>query len=415
MKRSQDRIGKFVAVKVAAENLDHDDMLVYFLDQTHTFNTTLNTCETEKSILNTVASFLSDFGFNATFLFKTNKEHPDDFILSQRYENQKIEISNKEFLAIHAQIKEKNSVRFISLNEENQSSFLYSYKFDIETDKEFILYTMGSDQVLTNKNYAKLFELVGSLVRNQLARIEEQREVKKIKESLEQLVEKKSSDLDRVVETLSQQYSELKYQHDKRVELIKEIHHRVNNNLQVISSLLSLYISTSDKKERKSLEDVRDRVQVMALIHLNVYKSVEMNLIDFKSYLRDLFSYLRSVNNKVKLFSNIETVVNTIKLDTLVPLGLLITEVVDFWIKSAHDQKFDKLELEVNIKKDLKTNVQTLILKDKHQKNILGQLDNLDHQEQISTILLSALTEQLEGKYEVNFNDTNEFKFSFID
>lgn len=415
MKRSQDRIGKFVAVKVAAENLDHDDMLVYFLDQTHTFNTTLNTCETEKSLLNTVASFLSDFGFNATFLFKTNKEQADDFILSQRYENQKIEISNKEFLAIHAQIKEKNSVRFISLNEENQSSFLYSYKFDIETDKEFILYTMGSDQVLTNKNYAKLFELVGSLVRNQLARIEEQREVKKIKESLEQLVEKKSSDLDRVVETLSQQYSELKYQHDKRVELIKEIHHRVNNNLQVISSLLSLYISTSDKKERKSLEDVRDRVQVMALIHLNVYKSVEMNLIDFKSYLRDLFSYLRSVNNKVKLFSNIETVVNTIKLDTLVPLGLLITEVVDFWIKSAHDQKFDKLELEVNIKKDLKTNVQTLILKDKHQKNILGQLDNLDHQEQISTILLSALTEQLEGKYEVNFNDTNEFKFSFID
>lgn len=415
MKRSQDRIGKFVAVKVAAENLDHDDMLVYFLDQTHTFNTTLNTCETEKSLLNTVASFLSDFGFNATFLFKTNKEHPDDFILSQRYENQKIEISNKEFLAIHAQIKEKNSVRFISLNKENQSSFLYSYEFDIETDKEFILYAMGSDQVLTNKNYAKLFELVGSLVRNQLARIEEQREVKKIKESLEQLVEKKSSDLDRVVETLSQQYSELKYQHDKRVELIKEIHHRVNNNLQVISSLLSLYISTSDKKERKSLEDVRDRVQVMALIHLNVYKSVEMNLIDFKSYLRDLFSYLRSVNNKVKLFSNIETVVNTIKLDTLVPLGLLITEVVDFWIKSAHDQKFDKLELEVNIKKDLKTNVQTLILKDKHQKNILGQLDNLDHQEQISTILLSALTEQLEGKYEVNFNDTNEFKFSFID
>lgn len=415
MKRSQDRIGKFVAVKVAAENLDHDDMLVYFLDQTHTFNTTLNTCETEKSLLNTVASFLSDFGFNATFLFKTNKEHPDDFILSQRYENQKIEISNKEFLAIHAQIKEKNSVRFISLNKENQSSFLYSYEFDIETDKEFILYAMGSDQVLTNKNYAKLFELVGSLVRNQLARIEEQREVKKIKESLEQLVEKKSSDLDRVVETLSQQYSELKYQHDKRVELIKEIHHRVNNNLQVISSLLSLYISTSDKKERKSLEDVRDRVQVMALIHLNVYKSVEMNLIDFKSYLRDLFSYLRSVNNKVKLFSNIETVVNTIKLDTLVPLGLLITEVVDFWIKSAHDQKFDKLELEVNIKKDLKTNVQTLILKDKHHKNILGQLDNLDHQEQISTILLSALTEQLEGKYEVNFNDTNEFKFSFID
>lgn len=415
MKRSQDRIGKFVAVKVAAENLDHDDMLVYFLDQTHTFNTTLNTCETEKSLLNTVASFLSDFGFNATFLFKTNKEQADDFILSQRYENQKIEISNKEFLAIHAQIKEKNSVRFISLNEENQSSFLYSYKFDIETDKEFILYTMGSDQVLTNKNYAKLFELVGSLVRNQLARIEEQREVKKIKESLEQLVEKKSSDLDRVVETLSQQYSELKYQHDKRVELIKEIHHRVNNNLQVISSLLSLYISTSDKKERKSLEDVRDRVQVMALIHLNVYKSVEMNLIDFKSYLRDLFSYLRSVNNKVKLFSNIETVVNTIKLDTLVPLGLLITEVVDFWIKSAHDQKFDKLELEVNIKKDLKTNVQSLILKDKHHKNILGQLDNLDHQEQISTILLSALTEQLEGKYEVNFNDTNEFKFSFID
>ena len=140
-----------------------------------------------------------------------------------------------------------------------------------------------------------------------------------------------------------------------------------------------------------------------------------MNLIDFKSYLRDLFSYLRSVNTKVKLYSNITTNVNTIKLDTLVPLGLLITEVINYWLKNTHLEKLNTLEVVVTIKKDIKTNIQKLIIKDKHSINLLSDLSNIDQQDQITTILLSALTEQLEGDFKVDFIDSNEFRFSFMD
>lgn len=388
---------------------------VYFLNQVLLINTILSESDSEKDLFNSAAEFFENNDFESTLLFQSTHELTLNYSLLFKSQNDHEILDLIDFSSLHKQVKKQDSVVYFRQSEEAFNRFVFALHFQIQVDENYILYVIGSKEDLTNSEYLKFFELVGSLIKNQLLRIKENQEVQKIKESLEKLVEKKSSDLDRVVETLSQQYSELKYQHDKRAELIKEIHHRVNNNLQVISSLLSLYISSSTEKERIALEGIRDRVQVMALIHLNVYKSVEMSLVDFKSYLRDLFSYLRSVNTKVKLFSTIDTSINTIKLDTLVPLGLLITEVIDFWLKKAHDNKLELLEVEVVIKKDLKTNVQKLIVKDKHGVELLNELNDLEEQEQISTILLAALTEQLDGEFKVEFSNTNELSFTFVD
>lgn len=414
MERNQHNKSKLDA-KSKVTHLTKGKDAVYFLNQVLLINTILSESDSEKDLFNSAAEFFENNDFESTLLFQSTHELTLNYSLLFKSQNDHEILDLIDFSSLHKQVKKQDSVVYFRQGEEVFNGFVFALHFQIQVDENYILYVIGSKEDLTNSEYLKFFELVGSLIKNQLLRIKENQEVQKIKESLEKLVEKKSSDLDRVVETLSQQYSELKYQHDKRAELIKEIHHRVNNNLQVISSLLSLYISSSTEKERIALEGIRDRVQVMALIHLNVYKSVEMSLVDFKSYLRDLFSYLRSVNTKVKLFSTIDTSINTIKLDTLVPLGLLITEVIDFWLKKAHDNKLELLEVEVVIKKDLKTNVQKLIVKDKHGVELLNELNDLEEQEQISTILLAALTEQLDGEFKVGFSNTNELSFTFVD
>lgn len=414
MKRNQDKKERSKGVNTFVENSINDDQIFHFLDKIHSFNSTLTSCETFTCIFDLFAVFFTEIGYDSVYLFKSKKKN-NNYALIKQYNADYEKLKPIDFEAIHSKLNIENSGFLVSLEDFDQKTFLYGYSLLINNLDTYTFYVIGSEQRLAEKTYGKLIALIGSLIKNQISRIEEQLEVQKVKKNLEHLINKKSSDLDRVVETLSQQYSELKFQHDKRVELIKEIHHRVNNNLQVISSLLSLYIASSNQKERIALEDVRDRVQVMALIHLNVYKSVEMNLIDYKSYLRDLFSYLRSVNTKVKLFSKIDTNVAAIKLDTLVPLGLLITEVVDFWSKKAKANNLDELVLDITITKDVQSNVQQLTIRDEHNKDLLNKFSEFDQQEQISTILFSALTEQLDAEFDVRFTDSNEFRFSFVD
>lgn len=415
MERDEDNTYKLIKTIPSGNELNQNEIILHFIEEAHAISVTLHSCESCEDLFKKINEHFLKLGYNSVLFFRSKNSDVNDFSLVSQTDKSIGSFLEEELKLIHEKIIPQNELQFFNSASFKQSNQEYLYAYPFNTLQKYILYVTGSNNNLATKEYTKFFKLVGSLVKNQLARIEELQEVKKIKESLEQLIDKKSSDLDRVVEALSQQYSELKYQHDKRAELIKEIHHRVNNNLQVISSLLSLYISSSDAKERIALKDVRDRVQVMALIHLNVYKSVEMNLIDFKSYLRDLFSYLRSVNTEVKLYSNITTNVNTIKLDTLVPLGLLITEVINYWLKKTHLEKLNTLELVVTIKKDIKTNIQKLVIKDKHSIKLLSDLSNIDLQDQITTILLSALTEQLEGDFKVDFIDSNEFRFTFMD
>ena len=80
--------------------------------------------------------------------------------------------------------------------------------------------------------------------------------------------------------------------HEKEV-LLKEIHHRVKNNMQVISSLVSLQADTLDNPAlRPQFNDLRDRVRTMALVHEKLYQSDSLARVDFAEYTRSLLNYL---------------------------------------------------------------------------------------------------------------------------
>ena len=125
--------------------------------------------------------------------------------------------------------------------------------------------------------------------------------------------------------------------HDKEV-LLKEVHHRVKNNLNIISSLLSLQKNESGSSRLdEPLELARSRVHSMAMIHDLLYRSTNLAELPFRQYLEDLVSYLRSTfgtsTNRIDFVLNLEEV--GLDIDTAVPCGLLLNEIIVNSLKHA--------------------------------------------------------------------------------
>ncbi|OPY26098.1 MAG: putative diguanylate cyclase [Methanocella sp. PtaU1.Bin125] len=119
--------------------------------------------------------------------------------------------------------------------------------------------------------------------------------------------------------------------------LLKEIHHRVKNNMQIISSLLSLQSgSLSDEKTAQALRESQDRIRSMALIHEKLYQSGDISRIDFAEYVSSLITYLRDsymTGHNVAVDVSVTGV--SLAIDTAIPCGLIINELVTNSLKHA--------------------------------------------------------------------------------
>ena len=122
--------------------------------------------------------------------------------------------------------------------------------------------------------------------------------------------------------------------------LLKEIHHRVKNNLQVISSILNLQSSfVTDEKTLEILQESRNRIRSMAIIHENLYRTEDFSSIKFSNYLENLSNNLVSsyrINEEVVLETELEDI--DLVLDQAIPCGLLVNELITNALKYAWKQ-----------------------------------------------------------------------------
>lgn len=120
--------------------------------------------------------------------------------------------------------------------------------------------------------------------------------------------------------------------------LLREVHHRVKNNLQVVSSLLSLQArSTTDPHARKVFEESQGRVQSMALIHEQLYESNSFAAVDFSNYLRQLAAQLVRSQEVSADRVDVKVEVDGVQLsiDVAVPCGLIVNELLTNALKYA--------------------------------------------------------------------------------
>jgi len=163
-------------------------------------------------------------------------------------------------------------------------------------------------------------------------------------------VYKKDQELVQANQELEKQNSEIIAQHEYSKILLQEIHHRVKNNLQIISSLMSLQSRSVENKEaNKVLTESRRRVEAIALIHQKLYQDNNNNLVDFKSYLEEILASQKILTPNLDCQLKSDAI--TLSLDTAVPLGLIVSEIITNSVKHAFPG-IEKPVLEINLTKN---------------------------------------------------------------
>lgn len=197
---------------------------------------------------------------------------------------------------------------------------------------------------------------------------------------------------------------------EEKETLLKEIHHRVKNNLQIISSLVRLqsgYINKNNYKER--LNEIENRISSMALVHEKLYQSNDLSKLQVKTYIRDLsINILESYQTKIKVRFVFNIAPVEFSIDTLIPLGLILNEVISNALKHGFVGRENGM-IEVTLKNE---NERTLIiLKD----NGIGadlSIDDLK-EDSLGMDLILSLTEQLDGSLKIETNDGFAYHFTF--
>ncbi len=192
--------------------------------------------------------------------------------------------------------------------------------------------------------------------------------------------------------------------------LLKEVHHRVKNNMQVISSLLHLQSRyLTDTKAIDAFKASIDRIRSMALVHNKLYQSESLSRIDVSDYAQDLSRDLfnaYSLDNRVSLNMDIDPVSLTI--DTVLPLGLLINELLSNSLKHAFpDGRTGRIDVRLTTEGDQLT----LAVSD----NGIGLPEELDlaNAESLGMQLIMTLVEQLDGRVEIDRDRGTQFQINF--
>lgn len=122
--------------------------------------------------------------------------------------------------------------------------------------------------------------------------------------------------------------------------MLKEIHHRVKNNLQVVYSLLNLQArNISDNVVRTMFEESRNRVSSMALIHEKLYRSNDLSHIDFKEYVQNLVAGIASTYNRQNIVFTTDIPPLQFDINIGIPCGLIINELVSNSLKHAFPEE----------------------------------------------------------------------------
>lgn len=204
----------------------------------------------------------------------------------------------------------------------------------------------------------------------------------------------------------------------------KEIHHRIKNNLQVISSLLDLQSDKfEDSKVLEAFRESRNRVNSMSIIHEELYRSSDIEKLDFADYLEKLARQLHRTysteRDKIHLNLNIEK--HYLKVDNAIPLGIIINEMVSNSLKHAFPEgksKETKKEIRIKFSKEKgsghrKTSRYILIVSnngDRFPENI-----DFKNAETLGLQLINTLVDQIDGSVELKKKNGTEFRIEFED
>ncbi len=198
----------------------------------------------------------------------------------------------------------------------------------------------------------------------------------------------------------------------EREVLLKEIHHRVKNNLQMVISLLNLQINTEKNEElNKLLQISQDRINAISIVHEQLYKSETLESININEYLTDLINNIAGVSNpktqNTSIDINIENAI--VGISKTIPIGLIINELISNSLKYAFNNNVSGI---ININGFKKHKKYIIIYRD----NGKGMPTNFKiyKSNSLGFKLIDGLINQIDGIFEIKRPEKGtEFKIQF--
>lgn len=190
--------------------------------------------------------------------------------------------------------------------------------------------------------------------------------------------------------------------------LLKEIHHRVKNNLQIISSLISLQVENiSDSKTRSILDTAKNRIHSISIIHKHLYESEDLTKIDFKNYLKTIITVFNKSLTEQKIKVDIKGENLLLDINTAVPAALIIHELISNAIKHAFKKTPNG---KISVKISTKDSLNMISVKD-NGKGLPKKFD-VKNSSSLGMNLVLSLTSQLNGQ--LTFENSQGSKFELV-
>lgn len=199
--------------------------------------------------------------------------------------------------------------------------------------------------------------------------------------------------------------------HEKEV-LLKEVHHRVKNNLQIISSLLNLQLNYLNNDEANFLfKETQNRIRTLALVHEKLYKSEDVEFVDLAVYIRSIVDLLGYSFNKEFIDVNYSFDMKHLEkfnVDQAIPCGLIVNEIISNSFKYAFPKSF-KGQINISLKKE--GSFFKLVIND-NGIGIPPEVD-LNSPDSLGIELIYSLVSQLEGEIVISREDGTQYEITF--
>ena len=246
--------------------------------------------------------------------------------------------------------------------------------------------------------------------------------IDKLKEShnlLETRIAERTTELSRVNEQLQKELAERRHAEEQigsalleKEILLKEIHHRVKNNLQIVASMLHLQLGyIQDKGARILFEESQKRVESMSLIHEKLYRTKDLARIDFHDYVDSLVENLLRLNTggteKMEMKLDIEGVI--LDVNNAIPCGLIINELISNSLRHAYPDG-RKGTIGIRMRSDYEGRVVFAV-----RDNGIGFPEDIDFRDtkSLGMQLVISLVNQLEGTIELDRSQGTSFMIAF--
>jgi len=323
--------------------------------------------------------------------------------------NEEIDEQNMEVLA--------ESARLLSIIYDEENNFRRAYEY-------FKIYKNASDELFNADKVKKIAQLeLENDFEDREQKLKYDREQEKI--AMEARIKQnkivRNFSAGGLVMTLAlllfiyRSYKQKQKSNFEKEILLKEIHHRVKNNLQIISSMLSLQGNyLSDQKIKDAVNESQGRVKSMALIHQMLYQHDKFSSLDIKEYIGQLVDSISASfdpgKKKISTILKIEQIF--IDIDTAIPLGLIVNELLTNAYKYAFpDERKGTVAISLRKENDEKFN---LVIKD----NGIGLPEKNQIAKQSKSLglnMVNILTRQIKGDLHITVSEGTQFNIHFAE